>query len=189
MLNEHRIFRAVRMYDEAIDWHAMGGVEALVSWLREGRPFDRLVFRPGARPVVFHLRHIPVSLAHRAILPGMSIEQKRARAFRASCIRIENLRAPGDLWEPARALAETTGAPLADLYADHELDHIRDAQAIEEIGDVAHALAFFPMSIPPMFEPLPMSARIWDTLDARRRAAQASTTPEDGSQGVAPAGS
>lgn len=190
MLNEQRVFRTVRLYDPAIDWDAMGGVTGLQSWLRDGRRFERLVFREGQTPVVFLLRQIPASLALRALATVSDVGAQGVRAFRAACVGIENIAGPGSLWEPARARDEHLSASLsADLYTDAEIDHIGDMQAIIEIGDVARSLAFFPRSIEPSFGLPATSAQIWDTQAARRHAERESSTPTGGTPGARPAGS
>lgn len=163
----------------------MGGVVALQSWLRDGRRFDRLVFREGQTPVVFMLRQIPASLALRAIATAPDVAAQGVRAFRAACVGIEGLAGPGSLWEPARTRDEQDKASLsADLFTDAEIDHVGDMQAIIEIGDVARSLAFFPKTIAPSFSLPATSAQIWDTLAARRLAELASSTQADGTQGA-----
>lgn len=149
------LMKVVRVFDPAIqffDLETKSGVKIL-DWAEE-RDFDKLVFRPGTRPRVYHCA--PLRRSQMRWVEGADNEwTARDRAFAMAVRKIE--REDGSTWEPAGVHQQQF---LAISEAEMDEMHTTDVQ---DIGGVVLTRSRIPFGLAVSY-PVPPSSRA--VLDA-----------------------
>ncbi len=167
-------FKTVSANDPAID-RAATGRKGLVAF-GETRDMKHLVFLPGAKPVVYHLKEISHSRMTRWVMSSESEPEQCSRAFQAAVIRIDDLAAAdgiklGPGWVPPMI------GDLDPLMADEAMERF-PLFAILEIGGVAYRRSFFGPSTTLTYALPPMLAAHLDAqMPLRAAASQTSAEP------------
>ncbi len=136
MANE---FKTVSAKDPAIDWARM--TKKQMHDFSVSREWKHLAFKPGTKPVVYHLREIPQRLFLSIVERVDDVSDKQIRSFQCSLRMVENMPVAADgvnlgaSWTPAMV-------PSGDFITDESLERFKN-YILLEIGDVAYRGSFF----------------------------------------------
>lgn len=161
----------VCVFDEAIDVDRIG-VTALLAY-GESRDWNAVApfFVAGKMPKVFHLRAISTSAFLSYVATAASAEDRAARAFAASVVRVDNMLTDDGVvvsnWRPS-SRAENA------VLTTEEINAFAPAEVIE-IGRVAYARSFLVRTTQPTYE-LPLSSLEILKLQTSHRAVQSGAT-------------